>query len=204
MRILPALLLIAGTLLAPVARGINPMLPLIETFDEKRGFPEVWAVRQGDDGMTDFTIRLNPAVFLSHFKHGFPRDRKTEVRLRLVCNNDEHFKGPSVELGTVSSEVREHLVQFSVPNADLDHYQLDFLCTIPPADDGVMVIGGEWHQAPLKAMREAKETITENSAACKEMEALRSPAPGSKDGGGHSFGGGSGHAGRAVEPAAEK
>jgi len=195
MKILPALLLIVGLSLSPVARGET-----LETFDAKQGFSEMWAIQAGSDGMTQFIITLNPAVFLSHFRHGFPADRKTEVRIRLVCNNDEHFKGPSVELGTVSSEITKHRIDFDLPSADLGRYHLDFLCSIPPIDE-VPVIGGEFYQASLKDIREAKEAITEESPVWKEMVAMRDRATGSKDGGGHSFGGGSGHAGRAVEPA---
>jgi hypothetical protein len=172
MKILPALLLIAGILLSPVASAKNPVTPL-ETFSKERGFSSLIAHKDEKAGTTSFDIVLNPAVFLSHFHHGFGPDRKTDLRVSLRSLDGDNFKGVSAELGAVISEVTEHWISFSVPTADLSHYKLEFQCSIPGQDGGVIIRGGELYRASLKDIREAKETITENSPVWRVMEEER-------------------------------
>ncbi len=197
MKILPALLLVTGILFSPLASAKSPVLPL-ETFSKERGFTSLIAHKDDKDGTTGFDIVMDPAVFLSHFKHGFGPDRKTEVRVSLRSKNDASFTGVSVELGAVTSESKEHWISFSVPTADLSHYQIEFQCSIPGEEGGVIVLGGELYEASLKSIREAKETITEDSPIWKAMEEeRRKHAPNS----GGSIGGSSKGANFAPAPA---
>lgn len=172
MKILPALLLITAILFSPLASAKTPAMPL-ETFSKERGFSSLIAHKDEKDGTTGFDIVLNPAAFLSHFKHGFGADRKTELRVSLRSNNDANFTGVSVELGAVTSESTEHWISFSVPTADLSHYQIEFQCSIPGEEGGVIIRSGELYEASLKSIREAKETITEDSPIWKALEEER-------------------------------
>jgi hypothetical protein len=68
-------------------------------------------------------------------------------------------------------------VSFEVPSTDLEHYDLEFSCSITWGEGDIPVIGGEIHTATLQAYRNAKEAVTEASPIWEELrkehEAMR-------------------------------
>jgi hypothetical protein len=184
------LVVLAALFATPVASAINPSISL-EQFDEARGFTSVQACNDPESGFTEYRIILNPAKFLSHFRHGFP-GRTTSVDITLRGERSREFKGLTVELGSTLSDVEEFPIVFSIPTSDLARYELEFQCWIPFGKDEPPIIGGTIFHASLAEFRRAPSTIREDHPVWKqiekEMEAMRSKSPSTFGGRRTSFG----------------
>jgi hypothetical protein len=147
--------------------AICPTIP-IQAFDKQRGFVDIQAYQDDKTGTTRFSITTKPATFFSHFQHGFPKERAT-ARVTLKSLNTDHFKGVTVDLARMNYADPDLTVSFEVPSTDLEHYELEFDCSITWGKGDIPVIGGEIHTATLKAYRNAKETVTETNPIWDEL-----------------------------------